>query len=276
MRQGRASKQEILFEGELAKKLGQHPVNLAAQGDVVVSLSFIIGVGFTQDQPRSRKVPVGEGLAQFGQQKHRLGVLEITLGGIVALDHPQLADTLGIEISGEMTGLAGQPQQAPFVAASRFTQDTQAGQTVLEGQSFKMLQGLENGQIAIGNGLLDTVSGVGCQGQFGVGVERLLADIESDLEQIGIDGIEFGGSFHIVNLVWGMGITIVEATRLTTPVSVADTPFHFPFARPNSRCRQLRYTTSRAGSGMAASAVAALWRDKPVPLRGSRLLVPRG
>jgi hypothetical protein len=41
-----------------------------------------------------------------------------------------------------------------------------------------------------------------------------------------------------VNLVWGMGITIVEATRLTTPVSVADTPFHFPFARPNSRSRQ--------------------------------------
>jgi hypothetical protein len=33
-----------------------------------------------------------------------------------------------------------------------------------------------------------------------------------------------------------------------------------------NRCRQ---------RGMAASAVAVLWRDKPVPLRGSRLLVPR-
>ena len=153
-------------------------MDLAAQGDVALRLSFIIGVGFAQDQPRSRQVAVGEGLAQFGQQEHRFGILQIALGAIVALHHAQLADTLGIEIGGEMTRLTGQPQQAPFVAAGRFTQDTQTGQTVLEGQRFEMFQSLENGRIAIGNGILDTIPGVGAQRQFGVGVEGILADIE--------------------------------------------------------------------------------------------------
>ena len=192
VREGGAVEEEILFEGQLAEQLGQDPMDLAAQGDVLIVQALVVGVGFAQDQPGAGEVAVGEGFAQLGQQEHGLGIFEIGFGGVVALDHTQLAHTFGIEVGGEVAGLAGQAQEAPFEAAGGFTQDAQAGQAVLGSQSLELLQGLEDGLIAVGNGLLQAVERGLDQGQFGVGVEAVLADIEGDLEQIGIDRADSG------------------------------------------------------------------------------------